>query len=93
MIFKIHWIANFLVNPIYYKTAKLSIDNKKINFVKGIFKKEILIIDLDKIVSIELDQTLIGRLFKYGTVKINVGYKAEEIKCIKDPKKFVENLT
>ena len=73
-------------------TTKLDIDDKFVSGKMGILKKITLDSPISKITSVKVDQSLIGRVLKYGTLYINTPSGNFEFQCISNPeniKKYI----
>lgn len=60
----------FIKAFIYKHTTEVAITNKKIVFKTGLIKRDTLELNLDKIESFSIKQSIIGRLFDYGDIYI-----------------------
>jgi uncharacterized membrane protein YdbT with pleckstrin-like domain len=60
----------------------------------GFIKRKTFEMSLDKIASVNVEQTVLGRIFDYGDVKISsVGEAEEELKTIASPLDFRNHIT
>lgn len=74
---------------IKYKTTELAITNKRVIAKFGFISRRTVEINLNKVESIQVDQTIWGRLFNYGTLIISgAGTPQAPILGISDPMKF-----
>ncbi len=72
-----------------YRTTELAITNKRIIAKRGIFSHTSMELRLDKIESIKVTQTLLGRLLNYGAVMLaGTGGDKTPIERICDPVAF-----
>jgi uncharacterized membrane protein YdbT with pleckstrin-like domain len=55
---------------IIYKTTELAITSKRVISKSGFITRNTIEINLPKIESVQVDQSLLGRLFDYGTIII-----------------------
>ena len=55
---------------ILYKTTEIAITNKRVIAKSGFITRNTIEINLPKIESVQVDQSLPGRLFDYGTIVI-----------------------
>jgi uncharacterized membrane protein YdbT with pleckstrin-like domain len=79
----------FLKNIIYYYTTEIGITNKKIIGKIGFIKRNIVEIPLEKVESLTIDQSIIGRLLNYGTVIARgTGIGEVKIKYVYSPLEF-----
>lgn len=81
MIFGVH-------RYILYKTSEFALTNKRVIAKFGFIKQVSIDLNIDKVQGIVVDQTIWGRIFNYGTVKVvGVGVN-EQIPFIPEPLKF-----
>lgn len=68
-------IIKFVATNIEYKTVGLKANNTYIQGQSGIASIGIISTSLDKIISISLSMSLLGRIFHYGSIRISInGY-------------------
>jgi uncharacterized membrane protein YdbT with pleckstrin-like domain len=101
---KLHWIiflslkaifTLFIAPLIAMSTSEFAITNKRIIIKVGLFSRYTLEMNLNKIESINVNQSVLGRMLGYGTiVVIGTGGTKEPFAGISDPitfrKKFQE---
>ena len=85
----------WLIVYIKYKTTELAITNKRVIAKFGFISRRTIEININKVESIQVDQTLLGRIFNYGTLLISgAGNPQAPIPGISQPilfrKAFVE---
>ena len=74
---------------IKVKATEVAITNKRIIFKQGLISRSTVEINLSKIESVRVDQTLFGRLLDYGTLVISgTGMAAAPIQGISYPLEF-----
>ena len=56
---------------IKYKTTELAITNKRVIAKFGFISRSTVEININKVESIQVDQTMLGRVFNYGTLIIS----------------------
>jgi membrane protein YdbS with pleckstrin-like domain len=66
-------IIGFAISFLLWKTEEYIITNERIIRIEGIISKNETATSLDKINDVETNQSLLGRLFGYGNVKIQTG--------------------
>lgn len=67
------------------KSTKLIITDKTISATSGILKNNSLDSPLNKITSIKVEQSILGKIFKYGTIHINTPAGFYSFECIDNP--------
>jgi uncharacterized membrane protein YdbT with pleckstrin-like domain len=60
----------WLVAYVKYKTTELAITNKRVIAKFGFISRRTVEININKIESIQVEQTVIGRIFNFGTLMI-----------------------
>ena len=74
-----HWIAYFsllglftlgLVPLIQYWTSEFAITNKRVIVKEGLLYRDTLELNLQRVESVSVDQSLMGRMLGYGTITI-----------------------
>jgi len=76
------------------RTTELAITSRRIVSKSGIFKRSTMELRLDKIESIKVDQSIMGRILNFGSVTIaGTGGDATPIESIADPLEFQKHFT
>ena len=74
---------------IWYSTSEYGITNKRFIAKFGFIKRVSIEIMLNKVEGFSVDQSILGRLLGYGTIKVNgVGGTKEPIPFIPNPMNF-----
>ena len=63
----------WLVAYVKYKTTELAITNKRVIVKEGFISRRTIELNINKVESIQVDQSLAGRLFNFGTLLISGG--------------------
>ncbi|HOV31998.1 MAG TPA: PH domain-containing protein [Candidatus Hydrogenedens sp.] len=101
---KLHWMifvslkglfTLFILPLIEFTTSEFAITNKRVIIKEGLISRRTLEMNLNKIESVNVIQSVLGRLLNYGTIVIvGTGGTKEPFSCICDPltfrKKFQE---
>jgi uncharacterized membrane protein YdbT with pleckstrin-like domain len=75
-------------------TTETDVTNLRVVHKTGFIKRRTFEISLDKIESVDVDQSILGRLVDYGDVIIHgVGEGVEPIRTIASPLKFRSHIT
>lgn len=83
-----------LIAYIRYKTTELAITNQRVVVKTGLISRKIIEINIAKVESVEVAQTVLGRLFDYGSLSISgTGFNQAPIPNISDPMAFRKALT
>ncbi|KRQ13230.1 MULTISPECIES: PH domain-containing protein [Bradyrhizobium] len=75
-------------------TTETDVTNLRVVHKTGFIKRRTFEMALDKVESVDVDQTILGRILNYGDVTIRgVGEGIETIKTIADPLAFRSSIT
>ena len=75
-------------------TTELAITSHRVIYKAGLFSRHTIEMSLAKVESVDVDQSILGRLFGYGTVVVRgTGGSLEPIRNIGDPLGFRNNIT
>lgn len=75
-------------------TTELAVTDQRVIFKTGLFARHTLEMNRTRVESVTVDQTLLGRMFGYGTVTVRgVGSAFEPIRNIGDPLTFRTHIT
>ncbi|MEC5385487.1 PH domain-containing protein [Uliginosibacterium sp. H3] len=79
----------WLVGYVRYKTTELAITNKRVIVKLGFIRRQTVEISISKVESIQVDQSLWGRVFNFGSLVITgSGSSQAPIHAISDPLGF-----
>ena len=95
---RLHWIIflslrcvfTLLILPLIDRwTSEFAITNKRVIMKVGLIRRKALEMNLSKIESVNVDQTIMGRIFGYGTITvIGTGGTRESFARISKPMEF-----
>jgi uncharacterized membrane protein YdbT with pleckstrin-like domain len=75
-------------------TTEIAVTNRRIIFKRGFIRRRTIEMHLDKVESVDVDQTIVGRIFNYGDILIRgVGVGIEPLKNIGSPITFRNHVT
>ena len=75
-------------------TTELAVTDHRIIYKTGLLARHTVEMNRDKVESVDVDQTLLGRIFGYGTVIVRgIGGSLEPIRNIGDPLTFRSYIT
>lgn len=75
-------------------TSETDVTNLRVVHKTGFIKRQTFEMSLDKIASVNVEQSIIGRIFNYGNVKLSsVGEAEEKILMITSPLEFRNAIT
>jgi uncharacterized membrane protein YdbT with pleckstrin-like domain len=83
-----------IVAYIRYKTTELAVTNKRVVVKTGLISRKIIEINIIKVESVEVEQSVMGRVFNFGALRIaGTGFNQAPIPNISDPMAFRKALT
>ena len=75
-------------------TTEIAVTDRRIIFKRGLIRRHTVEMNMQKVESVDVDQTLIGRLFNYGNVTVRgVGSTFETLRMIDAPLKLRTTVT
>ena len=88
------WLAGiglifFALAAISYFTTELAITNKRVIAKVGLISRKTIELNLQKIESIQVDQSILGRVFNFGSIVVaGAGNPQAPVRGISSPMKF-----
>jgi uncharacterized membrane protein YdbT with pleckstrin-like domain len=80
------WVTRF--------TTELVVTNRRVVYKRGLIRRFTAEMNMERIESVLVDQSILGRLFNYGTVTVRgTGGGMDELPDIEDPLTFRNNVT
>jgi uncharacterized membrane protein YdbT with pleckstrin-like domain len=75
-------------------TTEIAVTNRRIIYKRGFIRRHTIEMNMDKVESIDVDQSTMGRLFDYGTITVHgTGAGIEPLYKISSPIEFRNNVT
>jgi uncharacterized membrane protein YdbT with pleckstrin-like domain len=75
-------------------TTELAVTDHRVIYKTGLLSRHTIEMNRDKVESVDVDQTLLGRIFGYGTIVVRgTGGSLEPIRTIGDPLTFRSYIT
>ena len=75
-------------------TTELAVTNRRIVFKSGLFRRHTMEMNMSKVESVDVDQSVMGRILDYGTVTIRgTGGGIEPMRNIANPIAFRNRVT
>jgi len=94
----LHWIVYISVSALFSlmlapfiarATSEFAVTNKRIVIKLGLISRRTIEMNLSKVESVIVDQSILGRLLGYGTIiVVGSGGTKEPFHCITDPMTF-----
>jgi uncharacterized membrane protein YdbT with pleckstrin-like domain len=81
-----HWWRQF--------TTEVAVTDRRIIYKIGFIKRRTVEMHMDKVESVDVDQTVVGRIFNYGDITIRgTGETMERLRMIDHPLEFRNHVT
>ena len=94
IIFAVLAIATGLRAFIRRATTELAVTDHRVIYKSGLLSRHTIEMNRDKVESVDVDQSLLGRIFGYGTVIVRgTGGSLEPMRNIGDPLTFRSHIT
>jgi uncharacterized membrane protein YdbT with pleckstrin-like domain len=76
------------------RSTELAVTNRRVIFKRGFIRRHTIEMNMDKVESVDVDQTFWGRIFNFGTIVVHgTGGSLEPLKMIGSPIKFRNEVT
>ena len=99
----LHWLAGILFAGAaillfigWFKrwTTEVAVTDKRIIYKRGFISRYTIEMHLDKVESVDVDQSILGRIFGYGDILVRgVGASLEPLRNIESPIEFRSHVT
>lgn len=74
--------------------TELAVTDRRVIFKQGLIRRHTVEMNMDKVESVDVDQSILGRVFNYGDVTIRgTGASLEPLRMIEDPLTFRSHVT
>jgi uncharacterized membrane protein YdbT with pleckstrin-like domain len=94
IIFAVLAMATGLRAFIRRATTELAVTDHRVIYKSGLLSRHTIEMNRDKVESVDVDQSLLGRIFGYGTVVVRgTGGSLEPMRNIGDPLTFRSHIT
>jgi uncharacterized membrane protein YdbT with pleckstrin-like domain len=75
-------------------TTEVAVTDKRIIYKRGFISRYTIEMHLDKVESVDVDQSILGRIFNYGDILVRgVGASLEPLRDIESPIEFRSHVT
>ncbi len=93
-LFLLFAILKLLSEWIRRTTTEIAVTNRRVIYKRGLIRRYTVEINNDKVESVDVFQTVLGRIFNFGTVVIRgTGSAVEPLRNIDDPLHFRSFIT
>jgi uncharacterized membrane protein YdbT with pleckstrin-like domain len=87
-------IVTWLRAWIRRTSTELAVTDRRVIFKRGLIRRHTVEMNMDKVESVDVDQSILGRLFNYGDVTVRgTGASIEPLRMIQDPLHFRSRVT
>jgi uncharacterized membrane protein YdbT with pleckstrin-like domain len=94
VIFALLALSSFLRAFIRRVTTELAVTDQRVIYKAGLIARHTLEMNRSKVESVDVDQTILGRVFGYGTVRVRgTGGSLEPMHDIDNPLSFRSHIT
>jgi len=74
--------------------TELAVTDRRVIYKQGLIRRHTVEMNMDKVESVDVDQSVLGRIFNYGDVTIRgTGASLEPLRMIEDPLTFRSHVT
>jgi uncharacterized membrane protein YdbT with pleckstrin-like domain len=75
-------------------STELAVTDRRVIFKRGLIRRHTVEMNMDKVESVDVDQSVLGRIFNYGDVTVRgTGASIEPLRMIEDPLEFRSRVT
>ena len=75
-------------------STELAVTDRRVIFKRGLVRRHTVEMNMDKVESVDVDQSVLGRIFNYGDVTVRgTGASIEPLRLIDDPLAFRSSVT
>ena len=93
-IFALFAVASWVRNAIRRTTTELAVTDRRVIYKSGLLSRHTLEMNRSKVESIDVDQSVLGQLFGFGTIIVRgTGGSLEPIRRVSDPLAFRSHIT
>lgn len=94
LIFALLAAASWVRAAIRQFTTELGVTDRRVIYKAGLFARHTLEMNRSKVESVDVDQSILGRILGFGTIIVRgTGGSLEPIRLIRDPLTFRSHIT
>ena len=94
VLFAVLALASWARAAIRRATTELAITDRRVIYKSGLLSRHTLEMNRSKVESVDVDQSILGRVFGFGTIIVRgTGGSLEPIRLISDPLTFRSHIT
>jgi uncharacterized membrane protein YdbT with pleckstrin-like domain len=84
----------FIPELLRRRTTEIAVTDRRVIFKTGILRRRSIEMNMDKVESVDVDQSILGRMFDFGTVLIRgTGASLEPLDNVENPLKLRGQIT
>ena len=84
----------FIPELLRRRTTEIAVTDRRMIFKTGILRRRSIEMNMDKVESVDVDQSILGRIFDFGTVLIRgTGARLEPLDNVENPLKLRSQIT
>ena len=84
----------FIPELFHRRTTEIAVTDRRVIFKTGILRRRSIEMNMDKVESVDVDQSILGRMFDFGTVLIRgTGASLEPLHNVENPLKLRGQIT
>ena len=84
----------FIPELLRRRTTEIAVTDRRVIFKTGILRRRSIEMNMDKVESVDVDQSILGRIFDFGTVLIRgTGARLEPLDNVENPLKLRSQIT
>jgi uncharacterized membrane protein YdbT with pleckstrin-like domain len=85
-VFAVLFLVTYIHGWFIRWTTELAVTDRRVIFKRGFINRHTEEMNMDKVASVEVDQSILGRILGYGTIAImGAGQSIENLRNIADP--------
>jgi uncharacterized membrane protein YdbT with pleckstrin-like domain len=94
VLFGVLALASWARAAIRRVTTELAVTDRRVIYKSGLLSRHTLEMNRSKVESVDVDQSILGRIFSFGTIIVRgTGGSLEPIRLISDPLTFRSHIT
>jgi uncharacterized membrane protein YdbT with pleckstrin-like domain len=87
-------LLSFIPAWLKRRSTELAVTNRRVIFKRGFIRRHTIEMNMDKVESVDVDQSFWGRIFNYGTIVVHgTGGSLEPLPRIDSPIEFRNQVT
>jgi uncharacterized membrane protein YdbT with pleckstrin-like domain len=93
-LFAVMGLLSFISAAIRRRSTELAVTDQRVILKRGVIARHTIEMNRSKVESVDVDQSVLGRIFGFGTVLVRgTGGSLEPMQSISDPLRFRSHIT